>query len=456
MTTRVGVLRRDAFTWALVAICVLGWARAAHPQDLKPGTVIPRVGCRTEKGFSFALYLPSDYTPARPWPVLFCFSPAGRGEDPVRLLQAAAERYGYIVVGSNDSKNGPWGPLAKAQTALWKEVHARFPVDPARSYAMGFSGGARAAMSLALRHRGEFAGVISCGAFSAEDRVVPKSCGLAFYMLVGNEDFNTFEFAHYDQWLTKRKDPHWLEVFDGTHQWPAAPLLTQAVEFMQAEAMKRGQLSPDSVFLERLAQECLGWAKLLEERGELARAYREYRQGGEFFAGVPQAGGMAREGARLGKDQRTLESLRLEGIFEEYDQRLTDARDARSILIVLRDLERFRAGGGEAGHAAELVLRLAGLQLSELGAGLLRQGRYREAAFCLESSVAVAPGNPVYAYNAACALARSGQREKALECLRRAVSNGFKDGALMARDPDLESLRKEPSFAQILASASAP
>ncbi|MGA9752608.1 MAG: hypothetical protein WBS54_12550 [Acidobacteriota bacterium] len=456
MTARVSAPRKSIVAWVLAAACVLGWERAAHPQDLKPGTVIPRVECRTEKGFSFALYLPSTYAPGRPWPVIFCFSPSGRGVDPVLLLQASAERYGYIVVGSNDSKNGPWGPVAKAQTALWKEVNERFPVDPARSYAVGFSGGARAAMSMALKHRGEFAGVISCGAFTAEDRAVPKSCGLSLYMLVGNEDFDYFEFTYYDRWLTKRNDPHWLEVFDGPHQWPAAPLLTQAVEFMQAEAMRRGLVPRDPAFLERLAGQRLAWAQALEARGELTRAYREYRQGAEFLPGTPQSEVMAREGSRLEKDPRVQESLRLEQTFEEYSQRVESAGDPPSILGVLRDLDRARQAGGAAARNADIVFRLAGFHFSELGATLLRMGRYREAAFCLETSVAVAPGNPLYAYNAACATARCGLKAKALGYLRRAVANGFKDRALMAKDPDLDSLRKEPDFARILASVKAP
>jgi hypothetical protein len=66
------------------------------------------------------------------------------------------------------------------------------------------------------------------------------------------------------------------------------------------------------------------------------------------------------------------------------------------------------------------------------------------------------PGNRVNTYNAACAFARLGRRDQALEYLRQAVAEGFTDRAFIEKDPDLQSLRKEPGFIEILGSIGKP
>jgi tetratricopeptide (TPR) repeat protein len=55
-------------------------------------------------------------------------------------------------------------------------------------------------------------------------------------------------------------------------------------------------------------------------------------------------------------------------------------------------------------------------------------------------------------YNAACIMALSGDRERALEDLESAVAMGYHNGRWMATDPDLETLRDDPRFEKILAS----
>lgn len=58
--------------------------------------------------------------------------------------------------------------------------------------------------------------------------------------------------------------------------------------------------------------------------------------------------------------------------------------------------------------------------------------------------------DPYAHYNLACALALHRQVEAALEALEQAVSHGFRDGAHLAQDPDLENLRDAPRFRTLL------
>jgi hypothetical protein len=43
----------------------------------------------------------------RKWPIIYLFDPLARGEVAVEAVRAAAEKFGYIVVASNNSRNGP-------------------------------------------------------------------------------------------------------------------------------------------------------------------------------------------------------------------------------------------------------------------------------------------------------------------------------------------------------------
>src|SRR5882757_3363638 len=92
--------------------------------DLPTGQVIANVPCAADPSQSYALYIPSTYTPDRAWPVIFAFDAGGHGLNPVERYRAAAERYGFIVAGSNNSRNGV--PSDNAVAALSGDVFARF------------------------------------------------------------------------------------------------------------------------------------------------------------------------------------------------------------------------------------------------------------------------------------------------------------------------------------------
>src|SRR5260221_7419534 len=76
---------------------------AAAP--IPAGEVQPSIMVLADASYSYALYLPTKYSTQKRWPLLLAFDPDGVGVDPVKLFQAAAEKYGFIVVGSNNSRN---------------------------------------------------------------------------------------------------------------------------------------------------------------------------------------------------------------------------------------------------------------------------------------------------------------------------------------------------------------
>src|SRR5579871_6680734 len=82
-------------------------AAAAGAQELPRGEIVDNVKCAQDASQSYAIYLPKNYSPDRKWNLILAFDPRGRGRAPLEQFKDAAEKYGYIVAGSNNAHNGP-------------------------------------------------------------------------------------------------------------------------------------------------------------------------------------------------------------------------------------------------------------------------------------------------------------------------------------------------------------
>lgn len=80
---------------------------------------------------------------------------------------------------------------------------------------------------------------------------------------------------------------------------------------------------------------------------------------------------------------------------------------------------------------------------------------YPAAADACRKQLALAPDQDGPHYNLACALARLGKPEAALDALADALKAGYHDADHMQADPDLESLRKTDRFAELADQAAA-
>jgi adenylate cyclase len=65
-------------------------------------------------------------------------------------------------------------------------------------------------------------------------------------------------------------------------------------------------------------------------------------------------------------------------------------------------------------------------------------------------ALAIHPQENEILYNVACTYSLLGEEERALECLAKAIRNGFCDEAWMTNDPDLASVRSFPRFQSLL------
>jgi tetratricopeptide (TPR) repeat protein len=84
------------------------------------------------------------------------------------------------------------------------------------------------------------------------------------------------------------------------------------------------------------------------------------------------------------------------------------------------------------------------------GNNLTLKGRYRDGLDIDRRLIALRPNDPVVYYNLACSYALLRKPELALQALRRAVELGYHDFQFLRKDKDLDSIRHDPRFEQLL------
>ncbi len=88
--------------------------------------------------------------------------------------------------------------------------------------------------------------------------------------------------------------------------------------------------------------------------------------------------------------------------------------------------------------------------LMQLGHLYTTVGRYREGLAVDRRLVALRPRDPIAYYNLGCSHALVKQWLRAFAALRRAIELGYRDIEHMQADPDLEQLRKDPRWGDLL------
>jgi hypothetical protein len=196
------------------------------------------IKCDADSTQSYSICLPPNYNKTQKYPVIFLFDPAARGKMAATLYQKAASEYGFILIASNNSRNGPMSESLNAANALFADVFKKYSIDEGQVYLGGFSGGARVATTIALQTSG-IAGVIACSAGFAEP--IPKTkLDWTFAGIAGTRDFNYVELQQVVPALQATGTLTNLLIFKGPHAWPPAQVFINALLWSYLQHQKPG------------------------------------------------------------------------------------------------------------------------------------------------------------------------------------------------------------------------
>ena len=448
---------------------VLGMLASAQPPvaDAFPlNTVVPRVECAGSPGQSYALFLPPGYSRDRAWPILYLFDARARGPLAARIFSEAAGRYGWILASSNNTmSDGPVDPNITAFRAMWRDTQERFPLDPRRVYAGGFSGGARVATLMATTAPGTVAGVIGCGA--GFHRAVATKPPFAYFGTIGDLDFNFTEMRVLDETLSALSAPHRIERYSGEHDWPPKDLCLDSVEWMEIQAMKAGVARDPGGEVDAILSKRRDRARALEA-SDPAGALADYRSIAADFTGLRDVSPFRDAAGRLEAMPETRRAVAQEKKRVAEEDRARAAQipvwaeiksgDAVPLGRLVQELRipELRAKAGrtpatEDSLSAQRILNEIATQASfYLARGYREEKKLDRELLCLSIAVEARPESPAVWYRRAAALAAAGQRAKALEDLSRSVEKGFAIPESLETDEDLASLRSSERFSALL------
>lgn len=467
-------LRHAAPVVALALLAVDGDS-LAQTGGFPRGAIVERVVSLSDSTQSYALYLPSYYNTDARWPVLIVMDPGGRAVSALRLFQPAAERHGYVVLSSYDTRSGESvRPNEVAMQAMLVDIQQLIAVDARRLYLAGFSGTARVGWLFADRLAGHVAGLIGFGAGQPGGALMTlfdPETSFAFFGGAGTTDFNYEEMRALDNWLDRVDLPHRLEYFAGPHSWPPEELCARALDWMQLQAMKTGLLTRDDTWLERLLDDRLEEARTLEAAGEIYEAFVRYRAISEDFAGVRDIGDVAVKTAELERDRtvrRTVERMEdlarwqkdyEDGTFFPFMEnfrttgRLPSLERATERLRI-EELQR-RAADAEDPLGSEAALRLLEHVFVRAAyyepTDFLAQGEFERALGMALIAGRIKPDHPYVCRGIARAQAQLGRVEEAMQALECLVAAGSVSADFLEQDDYLAPLRGEPAYRELLA-----
>ncbi len=441
-----------------------GRAAARHPR--REG------GLRRHPDQAYALYLPSNYTPDRSWPILYAFDARAQGRRVAEIFQAAAETYGWILVSSwNSASDGPMEPNFTSMHAMWADTHARLAIDDSRVYAAGYSGTVRFACILALTVPGSITGVIAAGAGFPFGTPPKKDNPFAFFGTVGDRDFNYYEMNDLDVAMGDLGLPHRIEHFSGLHDWPPVELATQAVGWMELRAMKDGKREKSPALIEAEWTRDRDHARVLAA-GHPADALHTWAAMAKDYSGLSAAAEPARPAAARAASPACQQELRERAERDRRDKEilangpsiLASANPGNPPVTVTQiaaalkipELKKRAASSDleESLSAKRILNTYSGQTLFYQPTSLLEKKEYDRAIFMLTLGAEIHPEEPGVWVDIAAIHASKPKpdRKKALEALRTAAAKGLDDPADLERDA-FKDLRQDEEFQRILALA---
>jgi tetratricopeptide (TPR) repeat protein len=466
---RIRVLEPFLLACVLLLASQICDAQSTPDSKLHQGVVIEKVTCMNDASQSYALYLPTNYTPQKQWPALYIFDPFAQGKAPVEIFHEAAEKFGFIVIGSNNSQNNIGGEkLSEIINAFWKDTHARFNIDPKRVYAAGLSGGARSANYFAISCNRCIAGVIASGATFPPKFPLDKPLPYSVFGTVGVDDLNFPELIKTFEVLKENGTTNHLAVFNGRHQWLIKDLTFDALEWLNLQAMKSGQLTMETKFVEDLLQKHLSRAESHFQNGNILEAGRAYQAIVLDFKDIADTTQAEKKFSEIRSQKSYEKAIADERRSFDEQQRVAkkifsmgaELLDSRTTNVALQkvsmEIEGWRKKSKASVDSADrrLARRILGQVFVEAYETALyvnrQQHDYATMIANLELVRLINPQNSNTLLELARALALGKRKKDALETLERAINNGFSDCSQINGKPEWETLRSNKEFQKVI------
>jgi hypothetical protein len=425
------------------------------PEEKPEETMPPKDVTPVETFSGFSVFEPEGSPGPSGFPAIIFLDAHAKGNLPVLLYHELAEKYGFLLIGSNEIKNGmPGQEVVTSFDRLLKTTKNDYPVNKNRIYLMGFSGGARLGLAFAEAYP-EISALVACGAGIQVGVNAPEPT-FSFLGMVGNEDFNMIEIINTDRLLNREGFNHAMIIFDGDHNWPPPPVAEEAFQWLDLMAMKDKSKTIDQPEMKSIENWYMQKINSLYEADRIFDSFEVAKRAMEVLDGLTDVSNFRSLTEELRKnpvynEQLTemVKTMQMEmGLQNNYMQ----AFNEKDINWWNSEIQKLNIE--TVPHTEQLMqkrlLAYLGIMAYMMSDRAVNEKDTRGSEKYLEIYRLLEPTNPEHIYLEAKRRMALNEQTKALEYLRLAVVLGFNDRDRLYNDPVFSSLKDNADFKALM------
>ena len=447
----------------LFLIIVFSCSSAQKPKEMflkrvHKGEIIDNITCKTAPDQSYCLYLPTNYDLKHTYPVIYAFDPHGDGHLPVTLMKNQAEKLGYILIGSNNSKNGiAQDEISYIINSMFHDSKQKLAIDTTRIYLVGFSGGARIACGIAQSF-GNINGVIACSAGFPFQNSAP---GFNFIGITATRDMNYLEMKKLNDNLEKINAPCQFFVAAGKHEWPSEDIMYEAMNMLELYAMKNKLTPVKQEFVNNFMTNNSKYAETLKQTNNidsLVKAYAILKRTISILTDLTDVSKLKTSFYEINQKAEVQNYFKEQAALEVYEnqkqQEFQAAWESKTGEWWNNEIKKLtEAENSKSNLQKDLAKRLSGyisLSCYSYSFRALSTQNWKLAETFTSIYRKVDPENPDAFYATACLYANTDEHKQAIWMLGKAIKYGFNNKAKLQGDPLLNSLHGMSDFESLL------
>lgn len=404
--------------------------------------VITSVTCDRNPVHSYSLYLPHQNGGSTKLPALIFLDPHGDGSFPLYKYKSFAEKFGVVLIGSNDSKNGvTFDETNQIVQGLEAEVSERLNVDVKQISLAGFSGGAKVAL-VAASQSSSILSIIYCGAGLPQlPQQLPPALAIA-----GLKDMNYTEVIQADQQFENNHLRHALIEWNGKHEWSDSTTFENAFYWIHFRAMENkmqtlnesmvqafirlnSKPSPDPMLEELRLKKLIGFLGGVVDISEYTSSLSSLTKQKKYL--------IARE-----KQQSDIE------LESRMKQNYLECINLKDPLWWRDEVNHLRSS--KSNPMNDRILGYISLACYSYSNNALKQRDLSSAEKYLAIYALADRENPDRAYMQACLYGLMQNKEGAIQSITEAINYGFKDRSKLISEPALAFISNTPEFNEVI------
>lgn len=243
---KIFFMLKRCFLILITLVCILG----CHSEKNKPEektfqeteaipvtSAVVQIKTIESPSITYSVFLPASLDTTQKYPLVFFFDPHADGALPLEKYKMLGEKFKYILIGSNNSKNGmQLNEAEQIANITLRDAIKKFPViNTNRIYLCGFSGGANVVSVLASQFQG-ISGIIACSGGALQSG--KHASGISYVSVAGLSDFNYNTLATANEQLRKSSFPFLFLTGDYKHEWAPSTLIDRAFMYLELQAVK--------------------------------------------------------------------------------------------------------------------------------------------------------------------------------------------------------------------------